>query len=93
MKISNSVYWHYINLKINSLIFGNNLYKFAFIIPFSINKITYLNDIYSNEDNHHEIYYIRNSYINRLYFNDSGEISDFLNQLDNNKIYLLIYYN
>lgn len=76
-------------INVKSLIFGDNLYKFAFIFPFSINKITYLDDIYSNE--HPEIYYLRNSYINRLYILDYNEISDFLNNLDNDKIYVITF--
>ena len=55
-----------VNLKI--LIFGDNLYKLTFTIPLSINKITYLDDIYSYEQP--QIYYIRNSYINRIYLMD-----------------------
>ena len=76
-----------INLKI--LILGDTLYKLAFIFPFSINKITYLDDIYSNEDSN--IYYFRNSYINRFYLMDKNEVADFLLNLDNSKIYLITF--
>lgn len=76
-------------LNIKLLIFGSNLYKLAFIIPFSINKITFFDDIYSNNKN--EIYYIRNSYINRIYFHDHQEISDLLYNLEDNKIYVITF--
>jgi hypothetical protein len=76
-------------INVKSLIFGDNLYKFAFIFPFSINKITYLDDIYSNEQP--EIYYFRNSYINRFYLMDKNEVADFLFNLNNSKIYLITF--
>ena len=74
-----------INLKI--LIFGDTLYKLAFIFPFSINKITYLDDIYSTDNKY--IYYFRN--INRFYLMDKNEVADFLLNLDNSKIYLITF--
>lgn len=70
-----------INLKI--LIFGDNLYKFSFIIPLSINKITYLEDILEEDQNN--IFFLGNINITRFYFADSNEICDFLMNLDSNK--------
>lgn len=67
--------------------FYNSLYKLAFIIPLSTNKITYIEDIFPSDKKY--IYFIRNSYIDRFYFNDIQEIQGFLNQLENNKAYII----
>jgi|SRR5712691_1157948 len=74
-------------LNINMLY--DSLYKFAFIIPFSVNKITFLDDII--EDDQLSICFLRNVYISRFYFNDSNEIDDFLYNLKYGKSYLITF--
>lgn len=74
---------------LNISLLYDSLYKFSFIIPLSVNKITYLEDIY--EENQLQIIYLRTGFINRFYFNDAKEISDFLENLEENKSYLITF--
>lgn len=71
----------------NINILYSNLYKMAFIIPLSINKMTFLDDIIEGEKL--SKCYLGNVYTHRFYFNDYNEIQDFLNNLDNGKSYLI----
>ena len=68
--------------------FYSSFYKLAFIIPLSINKITYLEDLVENERNNISI---SKFYTNRFYFNDFNEVSEFLNSLENDKSYLITF--
>jgi hypothetical protein len=72
---------------LNINILYDSLYKFAFIIPLSVNKITFLDDII--EDDQLSICYLRNVNITRFYFIDYIEIDDFLYNLENGKSYLI----
>jgi hypothetical protein len=59
----------------------------AFILPLSIDKITYLSEIETNEKIE-KIYVDSNLKIERLFEFDINEISDFLNKLDINYNYI-----
>jgi hypothetical protein len=74
---------------LNINILYDSIYKFSFIIPLSVNKITFLDDII--KDDELTICYLRNVHINRFYFNDYKEIDDFLYNLDNGKAYLITF--
>lgn len=52
----------------------------------TINRITYLKDIIPND-----MFCINNPYITRFYFNDYIEISQFLNQLEKDKAYVVSF--
>jgi len=69
--------------------FYSSFYKFAFIIPLSINKITYLEDLVENEGNNKIS--ISKIYTDRFYFNDYKEVSEFINSLENDKSYLITF--
>lgn len=71
--------------------FFNSLYKLAYIIPLSTNKITFLDEFVESESKSNKITFHNGTFINRFYFNDYKEISDFLNQLDNSKCFCLTF--
>jgi hypothetical protein len=50
----------------------------------SISKITFLHEIIPND-----IFILNNPYVNRLYFNDTIEINQFLNELKNDTVYVV----
>lgn len=74
---------------LNINIIYNDLYKFAFIIPLSINKITFLDDIFDNDDIN--IFYFRKTFFTRFYLISTLEIADFLSNLDQNKAYIVTF--
>lgn len=74
-----------INLKI--LIFGDNIYKLTFIIPLSINKISFFKERISNLDG---IYVFSDYSFEILHFFDTTEISVFLEDtLEKDKVYIV----
>ena len=73
----------------NLNILDDNISKLSFIIPLSINKISYLEDIM--EDSQNNIFYLGDVAISIFYFGDSKEISDFLKNLDSNKTYIVTF--
>ena len=74
-----------INLKL--LIFGDNIYKLTFIIPLSINKISFFKERISNLDG---IYVFSDYSFEILHFFDTTEISIFLEDtLEKDKVYIV----
>nr|AWB36238.1 hypothetical protein [Lactarius sp. (in: basidiomycete fungi)] len=76
-------------ISLNIYLYYYDIYKLAFIIPLSINKISYLDDIMDDYQNN--IFFLGN--VNTDIFNaaDSKEISDFLMKLDSNKTYVVTF--
>lgn len=73
----------------NLNILYDNIYKLSFIIPLSINKISYLDDIFEEYQNN--IFFFTDVKIDIFYFCDSREISLFLMKLDSNKTYIVTF--
>jgi hypothetical protein len=65
------------------------VYNLAYIIPLSINKITYLEDIIKDDQNN--IFFFRDVKISRFYFSDLNEVNDFLINLDYDKSYIVTF--
>lgn len=64
----------------------------SFIIPLSITKITFIDELIGNDEvNPTDIIYINNSYITWLHFNDLQEVSDLLSLLDDKKAYVISF--
>lgn len=64
----------------------------SLIIPLSINKITFLEDILKDEENYHfNIFYLRKPNLVWLSFGDIKEIMNLLCLLDNNKAYIVTF--
>jgi hypothetical protein len=74
-----------------------SLYKLAYCIPFTMNKmefsmknkISYLEEFLLEDQNN--IFFFRKSNISRFYFADPNEISDFLMNLDKSKTYVVSF--
>ena len=78
-----------INLKL--LIFGDNTYNLAFLIPLSTSNITFLDEFIETESKQNKVYFKSEIYTNRFYFSDSTEIKQLLDDLDNNKCYVVTF--
>jgi hypothetical protein len=64
----------------------------SLIIPLSINKITFLEDILKDKENYHfNIFYLRKPNLLWLNFGDIKEIKNLLCLLDNNKAYIVTF--
>lgn len=63
-----------------------------FIIPLSVTKITFIDEIIGNEEvNPIDIIYIQNCHISWLHFVDFQDLSDLLSLLDDNKAYVVSF--
>jgi len=71
--------------------FYNSIYKLAFLIPLSHDKITFFDEKFGNDDPDSSIIYITNSSISWFSFFDLNEISDFLDNLEYNKTYIISF--
>lgn len=67
----------------------NNIYKLGYILPFSVNKITYLDEYFDKSQTH--IFYARNSKYIKFIYLDSKEIKDFLINLEDDKVYVVTF--
>jgi len=65
-------------LNIKILILGDDLTKLAYIIPLSVSKITFLDEVYGNVFKGDNMFYFKNPFFTWFHFFDSKEISDFL---------------
>jgi len=75
---------------LNINIFYDSLYKLAFIIPLSINKITLFEDIIEEDQN--SIFFIRDPSITFLFDrNIDNGVNYFLDNLDYNKTYIVTF--
>ena len=75
---------------LNINIFYDSLYKLAFIIPLSINKITLFEDIIEEDQN--SIFFIRDPSITFLFDrNIENGVNYFLDNLDYNKTYIVTF--
>jgi hypothetical protein len=64
----------------------------SLIIPLSINKITYLEDILNEKENYHlNIFFLRKPNLLWLSFSDYKEIMNLLCLLDHNKAYIVTF--
>jgi hypothetical protein len=71
---------------------SNHGYLIAFIVPISVNNITFIDELVGGVDtNPLDIVYIRNCNITWFHFNDIKDIINLLDSIENNKIYVISF--
>jgi len=68
----------------------NNILS-SFIIPLSINQITFVKDVFRKSNDSASINYFENAHITWFKFWDKCEVKDFIELLDYNKAYLVSF--
>lgn len=63
----------------------------SFIIPLSINQITFVKDVFGKSNDSASINYLENAHITWFKFWDKCEVKDFIELLDDNKAYLVSF--
>lgn len=76
-------------LNFKELILSDNSYKCLFILPLSVNKITFLDEFYWYWKNEINIFYFSQAKYIRLYMVNDSEVIDFLSNLEDNKSYII----
>jgi len=78
-------------LFLNINLLYDNIYKLAFIIPLSVSKITFLDEAYANVHKGIIYFILKVLFFTWFHFFDLTEISDFLENLDNDKAYIVSF--
>jgi hypothetical protein len=74
---------------LNVYILYDSFDKLAYVIPLSVNKITYLTDVFNDDQDN--LFYFRQVNISRFHFADQKEVADFLNDLEYDKSYIISF--